>query len=114
MTPSTILDRVLTVLANKNMKSLDQRVFFVYLNHAIREIMLMYPDSCMVQDGVEQLIIDELTDPIYLDPRYFEAIVSSILYQAGAGEEWQSEFMRLAQLAGRKFKSVKVKMHRFL
>jgi hypothetical protein len=114
MTVQAIFDRVLTILQAKNITALEQRVFFVYLNHALRSIEMMYPDAYLLEGFESQPVIDEITDPLYVNSKFMEAIVAEILYEAGAGEEWQSEFMRLASLAGKNLKAKRIVKWRYI
>ena len=97
MRVTDIYDDVLTILERLGVPAIKQRVFFVYLNQAIGEILTMYPDNAIEGNG-EQPRIDELTDGIYLKNEFFDAIVSDIVFLSGGGDEWQSRFMRSAQL----------------
>jgi len=80
---------------------LEQRRFFNYLDDTCMELMALSKNKVCVNDDEEYKPADSLDDRINIRGIYIPAIVDNILYLAGLGDTYKSEFLRKAEEAKR-------------
>jgi hypothetical protein len=79
---------------------LEQRRFFNYLEDTANELISKYGEKFVLEKGASVCTFDNNIDgDINILPLYEKAIVNNILFNAGAGEQYISEFIRHAEQA---------------
>lgn len=81
---------------------LEQRRFFNYLEDTANELISKYGEKFVLENGASVCSFDNNIDgesEINILPLYEKAIVNNILFNAGAGEQYISEFIRHAEQA---------------
>lgn len=79
---------------------LEQRRFFNYLEDTAGELIAKYGEKFVLVDGADVCSYDNKIDgEINILPQYEKAIVCNILFNAGAGEQYLSEFLRHSDAA---------------
>ena len=79
---------------------LEQRRFFNYLEDTANELISKYGEKFVLENGASVCSFDNNIDgEINILPLYEKAIVNNILFNAGAGEQYISEFLRHADAA---------------
>ena len=79
---------------------LEQRRFFNYLEDTESELISKYGEKFVLEDGASACTHNNKIDgEINILPQYEKAIANNILYLAGAGELYISEYLRLAEQA---------------
>ena len=73
---------------------LEQRRFFNYFNDTVNELQSLYFGFVFDKETDNYAPPKELSDEIKVLPLYTNAIVDNILFLAGQGEMYKSEFMR--------------------
>lgn len=81
---------------------LEQRRFFNYFNDTVNELLSKYSGFVTVENA-EYTPVMSLYDDNTVLPLYAQAIVDNILFLAGEGELYKSEFMRKARDAYLKY-----------
>lgn len=72
---------------------IEQRRFFNYFADTVNEIQALYDDFVFEEDKV-YIPPAVLSDEIAVLPLYHNAIADNILFLAGQGEAYKSEFIR--------------------
>lgn len=78
--------------------SIDERRFIDFFNRTANELSTLYPLH-VLEEGAIYSDIEELSDDSYILPLYSDAICDNIIYLAGGGAEYKSEFLRKADNA---------------
>lgn len=81
---------------------IEQRRFFNYFEDSLNELMAMY-DGFVLEKGAEYTRPEILSETNVILPLYHNAIVDNILFLAGAGESYKSEFLRKSRDAYLKY-----------
>lgn len=80
---------------------IEQRRFFNYYEDSVNELLSMYGDivlnAAVVDEKGNFSLPENLSDEGVVLPLYNNAIVDNILFLAGQGEAYKSEFIRKAQ-----------------
>lgn len=85
---------------------LEQRGFFNYFDDCVNELRSIfagYDKDYVIEEGEDYSPLTRLTDKNHVRPMYYDAIVDGILFYAGAGEQYKSEFIRKARYAFLKY-----------
>lgn len=82
--------------------SLGERRFFNYFDETVRELEATY-GKFLFDEGAEYKRPDDLKDKCVIRPLYQNAVLDNILFLAGAGEMYKSEFLRKSQNAYNKY-----------
>lgn len=88
------------------MTPLEQRRFFNYFDDCVNEMRNMfagYDKDYVIEEGEEYSPLQSLEDDNHVRERYYGALVDGILFYAGTGEEYKSEFIRKARDAFLKY-----------
>ena len=81
---------------------IEQRRFFNYFDDSVNELIILY-DGFIFPKGTEYLPPKTMNDNNDVLPLYHNAIVDNILFLAGQGEMYKSEFIRKAHSAYLKY-----------
>lgn len=81
---------------------LEQRRFFNYFNDSSEELLSLYGNFALEKD-VPYKAPESLSDNIAVRALYHTAIVDNILFLAGQGDAYKSEFLRKAHNAYLKY-----------
>lgn len=81
---------------------IEQRRFFNWFDDTVKELQGMYIDYVIKKDS-EYVSPKTLSDDCAVLELYKNAIVDNILFLAGAGEGYKSEFIRKAENAHLKY-----------
>lgn len=77
---------------------IEQRRFFNLLEDSVNELLSTY-NKYVTMDDCEFAYPTKLTDDCVILPLYYDAIADNILFYAGKGDTYKSEFVRKARLA---------------
>lgn len=88
--------RIIYEKVNLIVLGIEQRRFFNWLNDTIDELRARCRNDkyVLVNENETPEIIDDLEDDVNVKDLYLSAIVDNIAYNAGAGDEYKSEFVR--------------------
>jgi hypothetical protein len=79
---------------------LEQRRFFNYLEDTANELIAKYGEKFVLSDDADVCTHNnKIEGEINILPQYEKSIVCNILFNAGAGEQYISEFLRHADAA---------------
>ncbi len=81
---------------------LEERRFFNYFDETVRELEATYGKFLYIA-GEEYKAPDDLNDKCVVRSLYHNGIVDNILFLAGAGDTYKSEFLRKSQNAYNKY-----------
>lgn len=82
---------------------IEQRKFFNYYDDTVTELCALY-DGFVFEKGEKYTPPNNIEkSKNYVLPLYSGAVVDNILYLAGAGEVYKSEFLRKSKLAYNKY-----------
>lgn len=96
--------RVIYEKVNLVVPGLEQRRFFNWLNDTIDELNILYRDEKYIfVNPEEKSVVDSLDDDINIKDLYVIAILDNILFLAGAGETYKTEFVRKSKSAYDKY-----------
>lgn len=85
---------------NLKVPGIEQRRFFNWLNDTIDELRIMYKkNEYIFVNGEVFEPVKELDDELNIRDLFAGAIVDNLLYYAGAGDGYKSEFIRKSELA---------------
>jgi hypothetical protein len=76
---------------------LEQRRFFNFFDDTVNELVTLYRNF-VLEEG-EYTPPKDLSDSVKVLPLYHNAIVDNILFIAGQGDAYKSEFIRKSKLA---------------
>jgi hypothetical protein len=84
---------------------MEQRRFFNYVDDTVAELMAMYDGFVFAKEGKKAKYVPPLSldDEFNVLPLYHIAIVDNILFLAGAGDTYKSEFIRKSKEAYLKY-----------
>lgn len=77
---------------------LEQRRFFNHFNDTVNELNSLYGGFVLETKG-DYTPPQYLSDSVQVLPLYHTAIVDNILFMAGQGDSYKSEFIRKSRLA---------------
>lgn len=81
---------------------IEQRRFFNFFADSVDELQAQYP-KFVIEDDATYTPPTALTDKNVVKPLYHNAIVDNILFLAGRGETYKSEFLRKSNAAYLKY-----------
>lgn len=81
---------------------IEQRRFFNYFEDTVNELQSLYP-GFVFEKGAEYQPPSSLSDANDVLPLYHNSIVDNVLFLAGGGEEYKSEFLRKSRDAWLKY-----------
>lgn len=77
---------------------LEQRRFFDYYDASVNELRMMFKSKYVLKKDCTYATPDDLNYTDVTREFFHEPIIQNILYMAGMGEQYKSEFIRLANL----------------
>ena len=81
---------------------LEQRRFFDYYDASVNELCVMFDKKYVFRKGCTYVAPESLNYEDVTREIFHESIIDNILYMAGAGEIYKSEFVRKANLGVKK------------
>ena len=81
---------------------LEQRRFFNLFDDTVNELVAMY-NPFVIEDSKEYVNASNITQDNVVLPLYHNSIVDNILYLAGGGDAYKSEFLRKSRNAYLKY-----------
>ncbi len=78
---------------------LHERHYFNYLDDTCLELLALHPGKVKVNEDEEYKAAKRLSDYINIKGIFIPAIVDNILYLAGVGDVFKTEFVRKAEEA---------------
>lgn len=82
---------------------IEQRRFFNYFEDSVIELISLYYSYVLIDKTEEFKAPESLDEENPVRPLYTDALVDNILFKAGQGEAYKSEFLRKSRSAWLKY-----------